>query len=64
MELRNTAIVLEVEHVGKLPEAAMGHNWALSKAADAHSVATVGIFARLDNAYDSSLMKGASALTK
>ena len=39
------------EAVGKLPKAAMGHNWVLSKASDAQGVAADGIPAGLDKAY-------------
>ena len=31
-----------LKHVGKLPKAAMGHNWVLSKTADVQAVATDG----------------------
>ena len=34
-----------LKHVGKLPKAAMGHNWVLSKTADGQGVATDGIAA-------------------
>ncbi len=42
---------VKLKHVGKLPKAAMGHNWVLSKAADAQAVAADGIPAGLDKAY-------------
>ncbi len=42
---------VKLKHVGKLPKAAMGHNWVLTKAADAQGVATDGIPAGLDKAY-------------
>lgn len=42
---------VQLKHVGKLPKAAMGHNWVLSKAADAQGVAADGIPAGLDKAY-------------
>lgn len=42
---------VRLKHVGKLPKAAMGHNWVLSKATDAQGVATDGIPAGLDKAY-------------
>lgn len=42
---------VKLKHVGKLPKAAMGHNWVLSKAADAQGVAADGIGAGLDKAY-------------
>ena len=40
-----------LKHVGKLPKSAMGHNWVLTKAADAVAVAGEGIPAGLDNSY-------------
>lgn len=40
-----------LKHVGSMPKAAMGHNWVLSKTADAPAVATDGIAAGLDNDY-------------
>ncbi len=42
---------VKLKHVGKLPKTAMGHNWVLSKAADAQGVAADGIAAGLDKAY-------------
>jgi azurin len=42
---------VKLKHVGKLPKTAMGHNWVLSKAADAQAVATDGIPAGVDKAY-------------
>ena len=36
---------VNLKHVGKLPKAAMGHNWVLSKTADVQGVATDGIAA-------------------
>jgi azurin len=42
---------VKLKHVGKLPKAAMGHNWVLSKAADAQGVAADGIGAGVDKAY-------------
>lgn len=36
---------VKLKHVGKLPKAAMGHNWVLSKAADQQGVVTDGIAA-------------------
>lgn len=42
---------VKLKHVGKLPKAAMGHNWVLSKASDAQGVAADGIPAGLDKAY-------------
>jgi azurin len=40
-----------LKHTGTLPKTAMGHNWVLSKTADAQAVATDGIAAGLDNDY-------------
>ena len=60
MQFNKTAIAVpasckqftvKLKHVGKLPKAAMGHNWVLSKAADAQGVAADGIGAGLDKAY-------------
>lgn len=42
---------VNLKHVGKLPAAAMGHNWVLAKQADMQGVATDGIAAGLDNNY-------------
>jgi len=38
-------------HSGKLPKATMGHNWVLSKSADAQPIATEGIAAGINNNY-------------
>lgn len=42
---------VKLRHAGKLPKAAMGHNWVLSKATDAQAVANDGIAAGLDKSY-------------
>ena len=42
---------VNLKHTGSLPKTAMGHNWVLSKTADAQPVATDGIAAGLDNDY-------------
>ncbi len=42
---------VNLKHSGKLPKAAMGHNWVLSKTADVASVATDGIAAGVNKAY-------------
>lgn len=42
---------LTLKHVGKLPKAAMGHNWVLAKTADMAGVASDGIAAGLPNDY-------------
>ena len=36
---------VNLKHAGKLPKAAMGHNWVLTKTADVQGVATDGIAA-------------------
>ena len=40
-----------LNHVGKLPKAAMGHNWVLTKTADMQPVATAAIKAGAGNDY-------------
>lgn len=42
---------VKLKHVGKLPKTAMGHNWVLTKAADAQATANDGIPAGPDKAY-------------
>lgn len=42
---------VKFKHAGKLPKAAMGHNWVLSKTADVQGIATDGIAAGLPNNY-------------
>ncbi|MBO9652076.1 MAG: azurin [Variovorax sp.] len=42
---------VKLKHAGKLPKAAMGHNWVLTTAADMQAVATDGIAAGLDKNY-------------
>lgn len=42
---------VKLKHVGKLPKTAMGHNWVLTKAADAQGVAADGMAAGVDKAY-------------
>jgi len=42
---------VNLKHVGKLPKAAMGHNWVLTKQADMQAVATDGMAAGLPNEY-------------
>ncbi|HTT02388.1 MAG TPA: azurin [Steroidobacteraceae bacterium] len=46
-----TQIELTLTHTGKLPAAAMGHNWVLVKSADATAVANAGASAGLNNSY-------------
>lgn len=40
-----------LKHTGSMAKAVMGHNWVLSKTADAQAIATDGIAAGLDNDY-------------
>jgi azurin len=40
-----------LKHIGKLPKAAIGHNWVLTKAADAQAVAADGVAAGLPGNY-------------
>ncbi|MGB3291168.1 MAG: azurin [Burkholderiaceae bacterium] len=42
---------VNLKHVGKLPKAAMGHNWVLTKEADKQGAATDGMAAGLDKDY-------------
>ncbi|MDE3269590.1 MAG: azurin [Pseudomonadota bacterium] len=42
---------LVLHHTGKLPKAAMGHNWVLTKAADKTAVVAAGVSAGLKNGY-------------
>jgi azurin len=44
-----TEVELVLKHAGKLPAAAMGHNWVLTRTADVASVATDGIAAGIAN---------------
>ena len=43
---------VKLKHTGKLPKAAMGHNWVLSKTADVAGVASDGMPAGLAKEYD------------
>lgn len=45
------SFTINLKHTGTMPKTAMGHNWVLSKAADAQAIATDGIAAGLDNDY-------------
>ncbi len=40
-----------LKHTGTMPKQVMGHNWVLSKTADAQAIATDGIAAGVDNDY-------------
>jgi azurin len=42
-------VELTLHHVGKMPAAAMGHNWVLAKTADAQAVANDGLSAGVAN---------------
>lgn len=42
---------VKLTHSGKLPAAAMGHNWVLARTADVAGIATDGIAAGLANQY-------------
>ncbi|HEY9280733.1 MAG TPA: azurin [Eoetvoesiella sp.] len=42
---------VNLKHVGKLPKAAMGHNWVLTKESDMQGAATDGMGAGLPNDY-------------
>jgi azurin len=46
-----TQVELTLTHSGKLPAAAMGHNWVLVKTADVTAVANAGMSAGLTNNY-------------
>lgn len=46
-----TDVEVVLKHVGKLPKAAMGHNWVLTKTADMQAVANAGVSAGLDKEY-------------
>ncbi|HTY94213.1 MAG TPA: azurin [Steroidobacteraceae bacterium] len=46
-----TQVTLTLTHTGKLPAAAMGHNWVLVKTADLTAVANAGMSAGLANNY-------------
>ena len=42
---------VNLQHSGKLPKNVMGHNWVLSKTADAQAIAADGISAGVDKSY-------------
>jgi len=44
-----TEVEVTLHHVGKAPAAAMGHNWVLTKTADAQPVANDGLSAGIAN---------------
>lgn len=45
------SVTVKLNHTGKLPKAAMGHNWVLAKSSDAQAVAQAGWGAGLANQY-------------
>lgn len=42
---------VDLTHSGSLPKSVMGHNWVLSKAADAQPIATDGMSAGIEKSY-------------
>ena len=46
-----SSFTVHLNHTGKLPKAAMGHNWVLTKADDKQGAATDGMAAGLANDY-------------
>ena len=46
-----TEVELVLKHTGKLPASSMGHNWVLSRTADASAVASSGMTAGPKNEY-------------
>lgn len=46
-----TQVEITLKHTGKLPAAAMGHNWVLVKSDDLTAVANAGAAAGLQNSY-------------
>jgi azurin len=44
-----TEVEVTLHHTGKMPAAAMGHNWVLAKTADAQAVANDGLSAGVAN---------------
>ncbi len=59
-----TEVELTLHHSGKLPVAAMGHNWVLSRSADASAVASAGLKAGPSNNYVDPADKRVIAHTK
>ncbi|WP_295537735.1 azurin [uncultured Pseudacidovorax sp.] len=45
------SFTVQLRHAGKMPKAAMGHNWVLAKTADVQAVANDGIAAGLAKQY-------------
>lgn len=44
-------VTVNLKHTGRLPKAAMGHNWVLSKDTDLQAIATAGLNAGLEGDY-------------
>ncbi|WP_042011071.1 azurin [Aeromonas fluvialis] len=44
-------VTVTLNHTGKLPATAMGHNWVLTSTADYQTVATAGMSAGAENGY-------------
>ncbi|HSL70658.1 MAG TPA: azurin [Longimicrobiales bacterium] len=59
-----TQVEVVLKHVGKLPVAAMGHNWVLTKTSDVTAVANDGIKAGLPKDYIAADDKRVIAHTK
>jgi azurin len=59
-----TQVALTLKHAGKLPATAMGHNWVLTKEADAAAVASSGLSAGAKNNYIAADEKRVIAHTK
>ena len=57
-------VSVTIKHVGKLPKAAMGHNWVLAKKADAQNVVNSGAAAGPGAGYVAVDKKGVIAATK
>ncbi len=45
------SITVNIQHVGSMPRAAMGHNWVLVETKDMEAIANDGMAAGLDNDY-------------
>ena len=46
-----TEVEVVLKHTGKLPKAAMGHNWVLTKTSDMQAVANAGVSGGLEKDY-------------
>jgi azurin len=58
------SFTLTLVHTGKLPKTVMGHNWVLSKAADAKAIASDGLTAGVNSEYVKSGDERVIAYTK